>query len=89
MSEQGAARAGKRLTIFISNEEMDEVETVQSLEKSGRLTDGVIKTAKHGIEKQEDGFLVAMMAPTCSFIDCTFGFFIDKTSSFFIDKHYL
>ena len=89
MSEQGAARAGKRLTIFISNEEMDEVETVQSLEKSGRLTDGVIKTAKPGIEKQEDGFLVAMMAPTCSFIDCTFGFFIDKTSSFFIDKRYL
>ena len=43
ISEQGAVRAGKRFTIFILNEDMDDIiKTVESLENSGLLIDGAM-----------------------------------------------
>ena len=55
--------AGKRFTLFISNEDMNDViKTIKSLEDSGVLTDGVTETVKHEIEKQEGGFLGALLA---------------------------
>ena len=51
-----AVRAIKR---FISNKDMDDIiRTIKSLEKARVLTDGVTETVKHGIKKQEDGYLV-------------------------------
>ena len=64
ISGQGAVRAGKRFTLFISNEDMDDIiKTVESLENSGLLNDGTSKTVKHEIKRQEGGFHGAMMAP--------------------------
>ena len=56
--------AGKGFTLFISNEDIDDIiRIVESLEKPGLLIDGASKTVKHGIKKQEGGFLPALMAP--------------------------
>ena len=61
---QGAVRVGRRLTSFISNEDMDNIiKIVELIEKSGLLVDGARKTVKHGIKKQLGGFLPAMMTP--------------------------
>ena len=61
---QGAVRAGRQLTLFISNEDMDNIiKIVELIEKSGLLVDGARKTVKHGIKKQHGGFLPAMMTP--------------------------
>ena len=40
----------------------DVIKTVESLEKSGLLVDGVTETVKHEIKKQEVWFLGTMMA---------------------------
>ena len=41
ISEQGAVRAGKAFTLFVSNEDMDDIiKIVDSLEKSSLLIDG-------------------------------------------------
>ena len=40
----------------------DIIKIVESLEKSGLLTDGATETVKHEIKKQEVGFLGSMMA---------------------------
>ena len=64
ISGRGAVRAGKGFTLFISNEDMDDIiKIVKSLEDSGLLIDGAIETVKHEIKKQEGGFLRAMMTP--------------------------
>ena len=56
-------RAGKGFTLFISNEDLDDIiKIVESLEKSGLLLDGANETVKHKIKKQ-GGFLGAMMEP--------------------------
>ena len=89
ISGQGAVRAGKVITLFISNEEMDNIiKIVQSLEKSSLLIDGASETVKHEIKKQECGFLPCYDGTYGWFIDCSYGFFIDITCSFFIDKCY-
>ena len=60
--KQGAVRAGKGFTLFISNEDMDDIiKIVESLENSGLLIDGATETVKHEIKKQEHRFLGAMM----------------------------
>ena len=42
ISERGAGRAGKRFTLFISNEDMnDTLKIIKSLEDCGVLVDGV------------------------------------------------
>ena len=50
ISGQGDVRAGKRLTLFISNEHMgDIIKIVKSLQDSGLLIDGATETVKHKI----------------------------------------
>ena len=62
---KGVVRAGKGFTLFISNEDKDDIiKTIESLEKSGLLTDVATKKVKH--EKQEGGFLGGTMAPMAS-----------------------
>ena len=56
-------RAGKGSTLFISNEDMiDIIKTIKSLEYSVVLIDGVTKTVKHEIKKQESRFFRALLA---------------------------
>ena len=63
-SGKGAVRAEKRFTLFISNEDMDDIiKTVKSLEGSEVLIDRVIEAVKDEIKKQEGGFLTALLAP--------------------------
>ena len=65
ISGKGAVRAGKGFTLFISNEDMNDIiKIIKSLlEDSDVLTDGVTETVKHEIKKQEGGFLGALLAP--------------------------
>ena len=56
-------RAGNGFTLFISNEDMDDIiEIIKPLENSTVLIDGVTETV-HEIKKQEGVFLGALFAP--------------------------
>ena len=69
ISGKGAVRAGKGYTLFISNEDMNNVtEVINSLEDSGVLIDGVTETVKHEIKKQKGGCLRALLAPSAAWI---------------------
>ena len=60
----GAVRAGNGFTVFIWNEGMDDIiRIIKSLENSSILVDGVTKTLKNEIKKQECGFLGAVLVP--------------------------
>ena len=51
ISGKGAVRAGKRFTLFISNEDMNDImKIIKPLEDSGALIDGVSETVKHEIK---------------------------------------
>ena len=51
-------------TLFISNKDINDIiKIIESLEDSGVLIDGLIKTVKHEVNKQEDGFLGVLLAP--------------------------
>ena len=57
ISGKGAVIAGKRFTLFISNEDMNDiVKIIKSLEDSNVLIDGITETV------QEDVFLGALLA---------------------------
>ena len=60
ISENRAVRAGKRFTLFISNEDMNDItEVIKPLEDSYALTDGITETVKHEIKnKKADFFLI-------------------------------
>ena len=59
-----AVRAGKGFTLFILNEDMNDIiKIIKSLEEPGVLIDGITETEKHEIKKQEGGFLGALLAP--------------------------
>ena len=63
ISGKEAVRAGKGFTLFISNEEIDDIsKIIKLLEVSEVLIDGIIEAVKHEIEKQECGFLAALLA---------------------------
>ena len=52
-------RIRKRFTLFISNEDMDNIKFVKLLENSRLLIDGTSETAKHQIKsKNVDFFLL-------------------------------
>ena len=56
-------RAGKGFTLFISNEDVNDIiKIIKSLEDSGILIDGFTETVKHEIRKQERRFLGALLA---------------------------
>ena len=51
MSGKGIVRAAKEFTLFISNEDVDDViRIVKSLEDSETLIDGVTEPVKHAIK---------------------------------------
>ena len=61
ISGKGAVRAGKGFTLFISNEDMNDIiKIIKYLENLGVLIDGVIETVKSVI-KNEDGFLGVLL----------------------------
>ena len=61
---EGVVRAGKGFTLFISNENMNDIiKIIKSLEDSGVLIDGVTETVKYGIKKLQGGFPGALLAP--------------------------
>ena len=50
ISGKGAVRAGKGLTLFISDKDMNDIiKLIKSLEDSGLLIDGGTETVKHEI----------------------------------------
>ena len=67
ISGKGAVRAGKGFTLFISNEDMNDIiKIIKSLEDSGVLIDGDNETLKHEIRKE--GFLEAFLAPLATLL---------------------
>ena len=63
IKRNGAVRAGKGFTLFISNGDMNDIiKIIKSLEDSGVLIDEVTETAKYKIKKQECGLLPALLA---------------------------
>ena len=59
---KGTVRAGKVFTSFISDEDLNNViKIIKSLEISGVLIDGVTEAVKHEVQKQEGGFLGALL----------------------------
>ena len=69
MSGKGAVRAGKGFTLFISNEDMNDlIKIIKSLQDSGVLIDGVTEAVKHEIKKQDHGFLGALLAPLAALL---------------------
>ena len=63
ISGWGTVRAGKGFTLFISDEGMDDIKIVESLEKSGLLIDGTIEKVKREIKNQKGRLLGAMVVP--------------------------
>ena len=56
-------RVGKGFTLFISNEDMDDIiRIIRSLEDLAVLIDEVNETEKHEIKKEEGGFPGALLA---------------------------
>ena len=69
ISGKGAVRAGKGFTLFISNEDMNDIiKIIKSLEDSGVLIDGVTEKVKQEIKKQEGWFLGAFLAPLAALL---------------------
>ena len=60
ISGKGVVRSEKVFTLFISNEDINDIIKII---KSGVLTDGVTETVKHEIKKQDGWFLPALLAP--------------------------
>ena len=55
-------RAGKGISIVISNKGIDDIiRIVKSLENSDIITDGFSETIKHETRKQEGGFLCILL----------------------------
>ena len=63
ISGELAVRAGKGFTLFISNEDMNDIiEIIKSLEDSGVVIYEVTEIVKHELKKQEGRFLEALLA---------------------------
>ena len=63
VSGKGAVRAEIGFTLFILNEDMNDViNIIKSLEDSNALIDGITETVKHEIKTQEGVFLPALLA---------------------------
>ena len=57
-SGKRAVRAGKRFTLFISNEDMDDIiKIIKSLEDSGVLINGVTETVNHDVKNKKADFV--------------------------------
>ena len=65
MKEKWAVREWNGFTLFISNEDVNDIiKIIKSLKDLGVLIESVTETVKHEIKKiQEGGFLGALLAP--------------------------
>ena len=62
---KGAIRTGKRFTLLISNEDMNDIiKITKPLEHWSVLIDGVTETVNHKFKKHEGGFLGDLLAPS-------------------------
>ena len=62
-------RAGKGFILFLLNEDLNDIiEIMKLLEDLSVLFNGVAKTVKHEIKKQEHRFLGALLAPLATSI---------------------
>ena len=58
VSGKGAVRAGKAFTVFVSNEDMNDIfKIIKPLEDSSVLIDGVTETVNHKINIKKVHFL--------------------------------
>ena len=73
VSRKGAVRTGKRFILFISNEDLNDIKIIESLEDSNVLIDGVTGTLK-----QEIRFLPALLVPISHFTSAISNFFSIK-----------
>ena len=81
ISGKGGVRSGKGFTLFISNEDMNDIiKIIKPLENLDVLIDGVTETVKHKIKK-------ARRSISWSFVS-TFSRFNSATSNFFSSKRY-
>ena len=81
VSGKGVVREEQMLTLFISNEDMNDIiKIIKPLEDLGVLIDGVTETAEHKIKK-------ARRSISWSFVS-TFSRFNNATSNFFSSKRY-
>ena len=76
ISVKGAARAGARFTLFISDKDMNDIiRIIKSLKDSNILIDDITETVSHEIIKKECKFLPALLA---LLVVSSFGFFSCK-----------
>ena len=81
ISGKGAVRAGKEFTLFISNEDINDItKIIKSLEDSNVLIDGITETVKHEIKNKKADFFLHFVS--------TFGCFFSTTSDFFSSRWY-
>ena len=63
ISGKGTVSERKVFTSFISNEDLNDfIRIIKSLENSDALIDGHTEAVKHEVEKQEDGFIGALLS---------------------------
>ena len=81
ISGKGVVRAGKRFTLFTSNEYIIKIiKIINSFKDSGVLIDGVTGTVKHEIKKTRRRISLSFVS--------TFSLFFTETSNFFCSKGY-
>ena len=81
ISGKGVVRAGKRFTLFTSNEYIIKIiKIINSFKDSGVLIDGVTGTVKHEIKKTRRRISLSFVS--------TFSLFFTETSNFFCSKRY-
>ena len=69
---KGAVRTGKRFTLFVSNEDMNDIiKVIKSLKDSGVLIDGVTETVKHKIKKTRRRISWSFVSTFSRFISAT------------------
>ena len=67
VSGKGAVRAGKGFTLFVSNEDMNDIiKIIKPLEDSSVSIDGVTETVNHKINIKKGPFLRALLAPSAA-----------------------
>ena len=81
ISGKEAVRGGKGFTLFISNEDMNDIiKIIKSLENSNTLTNGITETVKTLNKKRRRRISPCFVS--------TIGCFISATSNFFSSKRY-
>ena len=93
-----AVRVGKVFTLFISNDDMNDIiKVIKPLENPCVLIDWVTETVKHRMEKRSGGFLGALLASLAaslaqpvisSLVKSISGRGVKKEGKVYMDKHF-